>query len=86
MGGCGLDSSGPGEGPVAGCFEHGSEMSVCIKDKKLFDWLSDFQLLKKNFASWCYSVRPVAIIFKHLKNFGTNLIRNHITVTFYFLR
>jgi len=25
MGSCGLDSSGSGQGPVAGCYEHGNE-------------------------------------------------------------
>jgi hypothetical protein len=28
---CGLDSSGPGQGPVAGCCEHGNELSGSIK-------------------------------------------------------
>jgi hypothetical protein len=31
MGGCGLDASGSGQGPVAGCCEHGSEPSGSIK-------------------------------------------------------
>jgi hypothetical protein len=31
VGGCGLDSSGSGYGPVAGCCEHGNEPSGSIK-------------------------------------------------------
>jgi hypothetical protein len=30
---CGLDSSGSGQGPVAGCCEHGNELSGSIKGK-----------------------------------------------------
>jgi hypothetical protein len=32
--GCGLDSSGSGQGPVTGSCEHGNEPSNCIKGGK----------------------------------------------------
>jgi len=32
VGCCGLDSSGPGQGPVADCCEHGNELLASIKD------------------------------------------------------
>jgi hypothetical protein len=34
LGGCRLDSSGSGQGPVAGCFEHVSEPSVFTKGER----------------------------------------------------
>jgi hypothetical protein len=34
---CGLDSSGSGEGPVAGSCEHGNEPSGSIKGGEFFD-------------------------------------------------
>jgi hypothetical protein len=36
MGKCGLDSSGLGQGPVAGCFEHGNERGY-IKGGEFID-------------------------------------------------
>jgi hypothetical protein len=43
---CGLDASGSGQGPEAGCCEHGNEPPGSIEGGE-FDWLSDCQLLKK---------------------------------------
>jgi hypothetical protein len=37
IGWCGLDSSGSGEEPVAGCFEHDNEISGCIKYWEIFE-------------------------------------------------
>jgi hypothetical protein len=34
---CELDSSGSGEEPVAGCCEHGGEISDCIKCKQFLE-------------------------------------------------
>jgi hypothetical protein len=38
---CGLNSSGSGQGPVAGCCEHGNELPGSIKGGEFLDWLSD---------------------------------------------
>jgi hypothetical protein len=40
VGGCGLNSQGAGQGPVAGCCEHGNEPSGSI-NVGVFDKLSD---------------------------------------------
>jgi hypothetical protein len=37
----GLDSSGSGQGPVAGCCEHGNEPSGSIKGGEFLDQLSE---------------------------------------------
>jgi hypothetical protein len=37
VGSCGLDSSGSGQGPVAGCCEHGNEPSDSIKGGGFLD-------------------------------------------------
>jgi len=37
VGGCGLDSYGSGQGPVAGCCEHGNKPSGSIKDEEFLD-------------------------------------------------
>jgi hypothetical protein len=42
VGSCGLDSSDPGYGPVAGSCEHGNESSGSIKGRKFLDLLSDY--------------------------------------------
>jgi hypothetical protein len=34
---CGLDATGSGKGPVAGCFEHDNQPSVSIKGREFFD-------------------------------------------------
>jgi len=34
---CGLDASGPGQGPVADCFEQGNEPSGSIDGGEFFD-------------------------------------------------
>jgi hypothetical protein len=47
-----LDSSSLGEGPVAGSCEHGKELSGSIKGGELFEYLSDYQHLKKDFTPW----------------------------------
>jgi hypothetical protein len=39
---CGLDSSGSGWDPVAGCFEHGNEPLGSIIVGEFLDWLSDY--------------------------------------------
>jgi hypothetical protein len=39
-------------GVMAGCYEHGNELSSSIKDGIFFDKLNDCQLLKKDSASW----------------------------------
>jgi hypothetical protein len=48
IGGCGLDSTGSGQGPVAGCCECGDEPSgscatelVCLKYLKIFSKIAD---------------------------------------------
>jgi hypothetical protein len=48
-----MDSSGSGQGPVAGSCEH-NEASSCIKGREFLDWLSDCQLLKKDSAPWSW--------------------------------
>jgi hypothetical protein len=50
VGGCGLDSSGSGQGPMAGSCEHDSEPSGCMKGRKFPDQISDDQFLKKDSA------------------------------------
>jgi hypothetical protein len=45
MGRHGLDASH--QGPVAGCFEHSNEPLGPIKGQE-FNWLSNYQLLKKH--------------------------------------
>jgi hypothetical protein len=42
LGGRGLDSSGSGQGPVAGYCEHDNEPSGSIKCGEFFNWLCDF--------------------------------------------
>jgi hypothetical protein len=37
---------------VADCCEHGNEPSGSIKCEKFLDYLSDYQLLKKDYAPW----------------------------------
>jgi hypothetical protein len=54
LGTCGLDSSGSGYGPVAGCCENGNEPSGSIKGGEFLDSLSDCQLLNKDFALWSH--------------------------------
>jgi hypothetical protein len=41
VGRCGLDSSGSGQGPVAGCCEHGNDLSSVIKGGELLDYPCD---------------------------------------------
>jgi hypothetical protein len=41
VGRCELDASGSGQGPVAGCCEHGNEPSGSIKGGEFLDSLSD---------------------------------------------
>jgi hypothetical protein len=42
VGRCELDSSGSGQGPVAGCCEHGNELPGSIKCEEYLDWLNDY--------------------------------------------
>jgi hypothetical protein len=46
------DSSGPGEGLVVGNCKHVNE--TFIRSAGLRDKLSDYKLLKKDFAPWSY--------------------------------
>jgi hypothetical protein len=41
-----------GQGPVVGSCKHGNEPSTSVKGEELLDYLSDYQLVKKNPASW----------------------------------
>jgi hypothetical protein len=41
MGRCELDSSGSGQGPMVGSFEHSNEPSGSIKGREFPDWLND---------------------------------------------
>jgi len=41
VGGCGLDSSGSGLGPVAGSCKYGNELSGSTKGREFLDQLSD---------------------------------------------
>jgi hypothetical protein len=50
VGGCGLNSSGSEQGPVASSCEHGNEPSASIKDGEFFDYLSKYKLFKKDRA------------------------------------
>jgi hypothetical protein len=43
--GCGLDSSGSGQGPVAGCCEHGNALLSSIKGGKFLNSFSRRTLL-----------------------------------------
>jgi len=49
---CGLDSSVSGNGPVAGCCVHGNKPSGSIKSREFLDYVSGYQLLKKDSAPW----------------------------------
>jgi len=65
VGRCGLDTSGSGLGPVAGCCEHGNEPSGSVKGGELLDWLRDCQLLKKDSVP-CSSSSSSKHINRHL--------------------
>jgi hypothetical protein len=41
---------------VAGCYEHDSKLLGIIKGGEFLDQLSDYQLLKKDSATWSYQV------------------------------
>jgi hypothetical protein len=45
-----LDSSGSGQEPVVKPSKHGNESSGFIKGEGFFDQLSDYQLLKNDYA------------------------------------
>jgi hypothetical protein len=60
VGKSGLDASGSGQGPVAGCCKHDNESSASIRGGKFLDQLSDYQLLKKDSA-------PLHLKNKHLQ-------------------
>jgi hypothetical protein len=47
---CELDASGSGQGPAAGCCEHGNEPMGSIKGSGFLDELRDYKLLKKDSA------------------------------------
>jgi hypothetical protein len=42
VGRCGLHASGSGQGPVAGCCEHGNELYSTIKCGECIDLLTDY--------------------------------------------
>jgi hypothetical protein len=50
--GCGLDSSGLGQGSVAGSCEHGNEPSDFMKCWKFLEWLCECWLLNKDSVPW----------------------------------
>jgi hypothetical protein len=45
---------------VAGSCKHGNEPFGSINDWEFLDWLSDYQLLKKDSAPWSWLVRLIA--------------------------
>jgi hypothetical protein len=49
--GCGLDSTGSGQDPVADCLKRGNGTSGSKKGE-FPDQLNDYQLLKKGSVSW----------------------------------
>lgn len=64
VGECGLDSRVSGSGPVAGCFENGSELSSFMTfEKRLGQW-SDSLLFKD--VGPCGSIVWHLFIFYHL--------------------
>jgi hypothetical protein len=50
--GCGLESSAPGHGPVAGSREHGNKPSGLTKGKVFLGKLSCYYILKKGPDRW----------------------------------
>jgi hypothetical protein len=46
MVGCGIDSSGSGQGPVVDSCEHSNKSSCSIKYCEFFEWLSNYWLFK----------------------------------------
>jgi hypothetical protein len=42
VGRCGLDSFGSGQGPIAGCCEHGNELPGSIKGGEFLDLLTNY--------------------------------------------
>jgi hypothetical protein len=52
MGGCGLDSSGSVQGPVAGPFAHGHESSGQTQSEEFIDQLTEYWFLKKDSGPW----------------------------------
>jgi hypothetical protein len=51
VGWCGLDSSGSGQGPVAGSCEHSNEPLGSIKFCEILEHLSEWWPLKKDLAT-----------------------------------
>jgi hypothetical protein len=49
---CGLDSSDSGQRPLVVFCEHGNKSSGSIKFREFLDYLSDYQLLKKDPTLW----------------------------------
>jgi hypothetical protein len=56
-GGHGLDSSGTGQVPVAGCCVYGNEHAVSVKATGFLDYLSDYQFITKDCISRSSLVR-----------------------------
>jgi len=52
VGSCGLAACGSGQGPVAGCCEHGSRPLSFVKCGEFRNYLSDYKFLKKGTAPW----------------------------------
>jgi hypothetical protein len=52
VGRCGLDASGPGEGPLEGHCEHGNELSGSIKSGKFLGQVSDSKFFAKDSSQW----------------------------------
>jgi hypothetical protein len=45
---CGLDSSGSGDGALAGFCEHGDDLLCCKRYGKFLDSVTGYQMLKKD--------------------------------------
>jgi hypothetical protein len=52
VGGCGLDLSCSGPGPVAVSCERGNETSDSIKVGQFLEFLRDSEILAKDFSQW----------------------------------
>jgi hypothetical protein len=52
VGRCAVDASGSGYGPVVGPCKHGNEPPGSVEGSKFLNYVSDYQLLKKDSAPW----------------------------------
>jgi hypothetical protein len=51
--GCRMDMIGPGQGSTAGSCKHGHEIQGSIKERELFNWLSNCFFFEQEPAPWC---------------------------------